>query len=142
MGSEFVTRKSSVWGKKSKTKPSLFTPRPFSVPTREDNTVSKKELPKDIPPANYITDKIGRGFPQPAIQREEDSQEKESEQEADINAKSDVSADDENKVDIIAFKTDEVPPAKNFEEKENPHINCRKIKAPTRGLSCAFAREK
>ena len=104
MGSEFVTRKSSVWGKKSKTKPSLFTPRPFSVPTREDNTVSKKELPKDIPPANYITDKIGRGFPQPAIQREEDSQEKESEQETDINAKSDVSADDENKEENINLK--------------------------------------
>ncbi|NJM22527.1 MAG: DUF4157 domain-containing protein [Richelia sp. RM2_1_2] len=96
MGGEFVARKSSVWGKKSDAKPSLFTSRPFSEPTREDNTVSKKELPKDIPPPNYIFAKIGYGVPQPVIQREqENSQEKEPEQEADVNLKSDVSADDE-----------------------------------------------
>ncbi|MEM7579864.1 MAG: DUF4157 domain-containing protein [Cyanobacteria bacterium P01_A01_bin.80] len=112
MGSEFVTRKSSVWGKKSDTKPSLFASRPFSEPTREDDKVSKKELPKDIPPPNYIFAKMGYKVPQPVIQREEEnSQEKESEQEADVNLKSDVSADDEeNKVDLKADKSVNIPP--------------------------------
>ncbi|MEO1373921.1 MAG: DUF4157 domain-containing protein [Cyanobacteria bacterium J06635_10] len=112
MGSEFVTRKSSVWGKKSDTKPSLFASRPFSEPTREDDKVSKKELPKDIPPPNFITAKMGFNAPQPVVQREEEnSQEKESEQEADINLKSDVSGDDEeNKVDLKADKSVNIPP--------------------------------
>jgi hypothetical protein len=106
MGSEFVTRKSSVWGRKSDTKPSLFTSRPFSEPTREDDTISKKELPKDIPPPNFITAKMGYGIPQPVIQRdEENSQEKETEQQTDVNLKSDVSGDDdENKQENINLK--------------------------------------
>ncbi|GEM_PF-1703254 len=113
MGREFVTRKSSVWGKKSDTKPTFITSRPFAEPTRDRNKVSKKELPKDIPPANYITDKIGCKAPQPVIQRdEENSQEKEPEQETDVNAKSDVSADDEeNKVDLKADTSVDIPPA-------------------------------
>ena len=113
MGSEFVTRKSSVWGKKSDTKPSLFASRPFSEPTREDDKVSKKELPKDIPPPNYIFAKMGFNAPQPVVQREEEnSQEKESEHDTDVNLKSDVSADDEeNKVDLKADKSVNIPPA-------------------------------
>ncbi|MEO1378533.1 MAG: DUF4157 domain-containing protein, partial [Cyanobacteria bacterium J06635_10] len=98
MGREFVARKSSVWGKKSDTKPSLFTSRPFPVQTRQDNTVNKKELPSEIPPANYITDKIGFNSCQPAVQRQEDNSDKE--QEPDLMSKSDESpvGDEEEKI--------------------------------------------
>ena len=98
MGSEFVARKSSVWTKKSDTKPSLFASRPFSVQTRQDNTVNKKELPSEIPPANYITDKMGLNAPQPTVQRQEDNSDKE--QEPDLMSKSDESpvADEEEKI--------------------------------------------
>ncbi|MEL6165788.1 MAG: hypothetical protein AAFR37_19235, partial [Cyanobacteria bacterium J06628_3] len=98
MGSEFVARKSSVWGKKSDAKPSLFASRPFSVQTRQDNTVNKKELPSEIPPANYITDKIGLNASQSTVQRQEDNSDKE--QEPDLMSKSDESpvADEEEKI--------------------------------------------
>ncbi len=98
MGREFVARKSSVWGKKSDTKPSLFTSRPFAVQTRKQNTVNKKELPSEIPPANYITDKIGLNAPQPTVQRQEDNSDKE--QEPNLMSKSDESpvADEEETV--------------------------------------------
>ena len=126
MGSEFVTRKSSVWGKKSDTKPSLFASRPFSEPTREDDKVSKKELPKDIPPPNYIFAKMGYKVPQPVIQREEEnSQEKESEQEAEVNLKSDVSADDENKEENINLKPAAPTASKQSEDEDNQSIQTK-----------------
>ena len=72
MGSEFVARKPSVWAKKSDTKPSLFTSRPFSEPTHEQNTVNKKELPKEIPPPNYIFAKYGFYSSQATVQLQVD----------------------------------------------------------------------
>ena len=68
MGSEFVRRKSSVWAKKSDTKPSLFTSRPFSSPKNKENTVNKKELPSEVPPPDYIFSKMGFNPPKPAVQ--------------------------------------------------------------------------
>jgi hypothetical protein len=115
MGREFVARKSSVWGKKSDTKPSLFASRPFSVQTREQNTVNKKELPKEIPPANYITDKMGLNASQPTVQRQEDNSDKG--QEPDLISKSDASPirDEEEKEETISPKLED----KNNEEKVN-----------------------
>ncbi len=113
MGREFVARKSSVWTKKSDTKPSLFASRPFSVQTREQNTVNKKELPKEIPSANYITDKMGLNASQPTVQRQEDNSDKE--QEPDLISKSDASpvADEGEKEETISPKLED----KNKEEK-------------------------
>ncbi len=96
MGSEFVSRKSSVWAKKSDTKPSLFTSRSFSSPTNKENTVDKKELPSEVPPPDYIFSKMGFNPPEPSVQREVESpEEKEPEQEVNLSRSSDSPIVDE-----------------------------------------------
>lgn len=87
MGSEFVKRKSSgSFNKKSDTKPSLFTSCSFSAPTPQNNKVSKKELPKEIPQPDYILARFLDSSTAP-VQRQEDS-ENEQQEESEVDLKS------------------------------------------------------
>ncbi len=120
MGSEFVRRKSSVWAKKSDTKPSIFTSRSFSSPTNKEDTVNKKELPKEVPPPDYIFSKMGFNPPKPAVQtQQEDSESREEEQQ------------EQEQPDVMS-KSD-APPAEEEESKEEESNISPKSDTPSVG---------